>query len=93
MPVPPSILISIPQPKGEWDILLNRASINTLIRHLRACAHEVHSFFVVRFLVNRQDRAVSVWMEDCIGALAPVLWPGVALLNRPVVVIGSDFIT
>lgn len=90
MPVPPSTLISAPQPKGEWDILLNRASINTLIRHLRACGHEIHSFSDVNFLVDRQDGAVKEWIEDCVAALTPVLWSGVALLNSPVVVIGSD---
>jgi predicted NBD/HSP70 family sugar kinase len=90
MPVPPSTLISAPQPKGEWDILLNRASINTLIRHLRACGRDVHSFSDVNFLVDRQDSAVHEWMEDCVAALTPVLWSGVALLNSPVVVIGSD---
>jgi predicted NBD/HSP70 family sugar kinase len=90
IPVPPSTLISAPQPAGEWDILLNRASINTLVRHLRASGHEVHSFSDVNFLVDRQDRAVSEWMTDCVAALAPVLWSGVALLNSPVVVIASD---
>jgi predicted NBD/HSP70 family sugar kinase len=90
MPVPPSTLISAPQPKGEWDILLNRASINTLIRHLRACGHEVHSFSDVNYLVERQDRAVNEWMTDCVAALTHVLWSGFALLNCPVVVIGSD---
>ena len=90
IPVPPSTLTSAPQPNGEWDILLNRASINTLIRHLRACGHEVHSFSDVNFLVDRQDRAVNQWMTDCVAALTPVLWSGVALLNSPVVVIASD---
>jgi predicted NBD/HSP70 family sugar kinase len=90
IPVPPSTLTSAPQPNGEWDILLNRASINTLIRHLRACGHEVHSFSDVNFLVDRQDRAVNEWMTDCVAALTPVLWAGVALLNSPVVVIASD---
>lgn len=90
MPVPPSTLVSAPQPQGEWDILLNRASINTLIRHLRACGREVHSFSDVNFLVDRQDPAVNEWMEDCVAALTHVLWSGIALLNSPVVVIGSD---
>jgi predicted NBD/HSP70 family sugar kinase len=90
MPVPTSTLTSAPLPKGEWDILLNRASVNTLIRHLRACGREVHSFSDVNFLVDRQDRAVNEWMEDCVAALTHVLWSGVALLNSPVVVIGSD---
>jgi predicted NBD/HSP70 family sugar kinase len=44
----------------------------------------------VNFLVDRQDRAVNEWMKDCVAALTPVLWSGVALLNSPVVVIGSD---
>ena len=90
MPVPPSTLFSAPHPKGEWDILLNRASINTLIRHLRACGHEVRSFSDVDFLVDRQDGAVNEWLTDCVAALTHVLWSGVALLNCPVVVIGSD---
>ncbi len=90
MPVLPSTLASTPQPRGEWDILLNRASINTLIRHLRACGHGIRSFSDVEFLVDRQDRAVNEWMDDCVAALAPVLWSGVALLNSPTVVVGSD---
>jgi len=90
MPVPPSALFSAPQPAGEWDILLNRASINTLIRHLRACGHEVRSFSDVDFLVDRQERAVDEWLTDCVAALTHVIWSGVALLNCPAVVIGSD---
>jgi predicted NBD/HSP70 family sugar kinase len=90
MPVPPSTLTSAPRPKGEWDILLNRASINTLIRHLRACGHNVRSFSDVDFLVEHQDRAVNEWMEDCVAALTPVLWSAVALLDSPVVVFGTD---
>jgi len=90
IPVPPSTLTSAPQPQGEWDFLLNRASINTLVRHLRACGHEVHSFSDVNFLVDRQASAVNEWMTDCVAALTPVLWSGVALLNSPVVVIASD---
>lgn len=90
MPVLPSNLTSAPQPRGEWDILLNRASVNTLIRHLRACGHEIHSFSDVNFLVDRQEKAVDEWMKDCVAALAPVLWSGVALLNSRAVVIASD---
>lgn len=90
MPVPPSTLRSAPQPKGEWDILLNRASINTLVRHLKATGHEVGSFAQVDLLVNRQDRAVKEWMDDCVAALAPVIWSAVALLDSQAVVFGTD---
>ena len=37
MPVPPSQLASVPRPQGTWDILLSRASLNALARHLRYC--------------------------------------------------------
>lgn len=90
MPVPPSGLSSAPQPKGAWDILLNRASINTLIRHLTASGHEVLSFDDVNALVGGQDDAVNEWMDDCVTALAPVIWSSVALLDSPVVVFGTD---
>lgn len=90
IPVPPSTLPSAPQPKGEWDILLNRASINTLVRHLNACGHDVHSFSDVNVLVDRQESAVNEWMDDCVAALAPVIWSAVALLDSRVVVFGTD---
>jgi predicted NBD/HSP70 family sugar kinase len=90
MPVPPSTLNSAPQPKGEWDILLNRASINALIRHLRANGHEVGSFSDVNLMVDCQERAVNEWVDDCVAALAPVIWSAVALLDSQVVVLGTD---
>ena len=90
VPVPPSTLRSAPRPKGEWDILLNRASINTLVRHLKVCGHDVNSFADVNALIDRRERAVNEWMDDCATALAPVIWSAVALLDSPVVVFGSD---
>ncbi len=90
MPVPPSTLASAPKPKGEWDILLNRASINTLIRHLQACGHDVRSFSDVNILVELRNSAVDEWIEDCVEALAPVIWSAVALLNSSAIVLGTD---
>jgi predicted NBD/HSP70 family sugar kinase len=90
MPVPPSALASAPRPRGEWDILLNRASINTLIRHLRACGQDVQSFSDVNALVDGKDSAVNEWMDDCVAALTPIIWSAVALLDSPAVVFGTD---
>jgi predicted NBD/HSP70 family sugar kinase len=90
MPVPPSTLASAPRPRGEWDILLNRASINTLVRHLRATGHKVDSFSHVDLLVDRRERAVTEWMDDCVAALAPVIWSAVGLLDCQAVVFGTD---
>jgi len=88
--VPPSQLPSAPQPQKGWDILLNRASINTLIRHLRFRGYEVNSFANIELFVDQDNPAVDEWMTDCVAALAPVIWSGVALLNCPVVVLASD---
>jgi hypothetical protein len=88
--VPPSALPSAPLPKNGWDILLNRASINTLVRHLRFRGYEIHSFSNVEFFVDQPNSAVDEWMADCVAALTPIIWSGAALLNCPVVVIGSD---
>lgn len=90
MLVPPSSLPSAPRPNGNWDILLNRSSINTLIRHLRFKGSEVSSFSDVEYQVDSGNPAVDEWLEDCVAALAPVLSSGAALLDSPVVVIGSD---
>jgi predicted NBD/HSP70 family sugar kinase len=88
--VPQSTLPSAPQPKKAWDILLNRASINTLIRHLRYRGYEVNSFSNVEQYVDQHNPAVDEWLADCVAALTPVIWSGAALLDCPVVVVASD---
>ena len=88
--VPPSALPSAPRPLKDWDILLNRASINTLIRHLRFRGYEVHSFSNVESFVDQDNPATDEWLTDCVAALTPIIWSGAALLNCPVVVIASD---
>ncbi len=88
--VPPSALPSAPRPLKDWDILLNRASINTLIRHLRFRGYEVHSFSNVESFVDQGNPATDEWLTDCVAALTPIIWSGAALLNCPVVVIASD---
>jgi predicted NBD/HSP70 family sugar kinase len=89
-PVPPSPLASAPRPRGEWDILLNRASLNALVRHLRANGHAIDALAEVDHLVARRDRTVEEWMDDCAAALAPVIWSSVALLDCQTVVFGTD---
>ncbi len=88
--VPPSSLPSAPQPKKAWDILLNRASLNTLIRHLRFRGCAVNSFANIELLVDQGHPASEEWLGDCVAALTSIIWTGAALLNCPVVVIASD---
>ncbi|THB68045.1 MAG: ROK family protein, partial [Spirochaetaceae bacterium] len=55
MPVEPSTLKTAIKPSGEWDILLNRASLNSLRRHLHTCYPE-ESFDTRTALENSIDK-------------------------------------
>lgn len=90
MPVPPSRLPSAPQPSGPWDILLARASLNALARHLRYCGETVDTRADLEACVARRLPAVDAWIDDCIEALAPAVRAMLCVTDAPVVVIDAD---
>ena len=61
LPVPPSRLPSTPPPKGPFDILLARASVAALMRHLNWHGHKVS---------EELKQEVRQWVAKEIGALA-----------------------
>jgi predicted NBD/HSP70 family sugar kinase len=85
VPVPPSRLPSAPQPRGGQEILLGRASIAALVRHLRARGESPASIDA-----PQRTRGVEEWLEDCTSALVVPLLTARALLDVPLVVIDSD---
>jgi predicted NBD/HSP70 family sugar kinase len=90
MPVPPSRLPSAPQPSGPWDILLARASLNALARHLRYCGEAVDTRADLEACVARGMPAVDAWIDDCIEALAPAVRAMLCVTDAPAVVIDAD---
>lgn len=86
----PSSLPSAVQPKGRWDILLNRTALNALARHLRHNGAKVDSASELQSVMADYPRAVDEWLDDCVDALMPAIWGGRALLEAPVVVIDTD---
>lgn len=90
MPVPPSRLPSAPEPSGPWDILLARASLNALARHLRYCGEAVDTRADLEACVARGTPAVDAWIDDCIEALAPAVRAMLCVTDAPVVVIDAD---
>ncbi|AOJ72753.1 MULTISPECIES: ROK family protein [Burkholderia] len=90
MPVPPSRLPSVPKPRGAWDILITRASLNGLVRHLRYCGEKVESRADLEACIARGAKAVDEWIDDCVDALAPALRAALAVLESPVVVLDAD---
>jgi predicted NBD/HSP70 family sugar kinase/biotin operon repressor len=90
MPVPPSHLASAHPPAGRWDLLLSRASLNALTRHLRHAGATVESHADLERHIRAHHPAVEEWVEDCIDALTPALRSALCILDVPVVVFDAD---
>jgi len=90
MPVPPSALASAHPPKGRWDMLLSRASLNALARHLRHAGAAVDSHADLERHIRAHHPAVEEWVDDCIDALTPAVRSALCILDVPVVVFDAD---
>ncbi|GAA4347259.1 ROK family protein [Variovorax defluvii] len=90
MPVPPSRLDSAPAPVRRWDILLSRASLNALARHLRHHGLAVKDHAELEACVQAGRAEVQDWLDDCVDALVPSIRASLAVLDLPVVVIDCD---
>ncbi|MBR0568716.1 ROK family protein [Azoarcus sp. L1K30] len=90
MPVLPGSLPSSPRSAGKWDLLLSRASLNALSRHLRHAGESVETHAALARLVGAGHPAVNEWLDDCIDALAPALQSALCMLDVPRVIIDAD---
>jgi predicted NBD/HSP70 family sugar kinase len=91
MPVPPSRLATAPQPTRPLDILLTRASVNSLVRHLRATAGiEIADRAGLDEAVERHPGPAREWLEDCADALVGPLLSIGCVLDVQAVVIDGD---
>jgi predicted NBD/HSP70 family sugar kinase len=90
MPVAPSRLKQTPPPGRPSDILLNRASVTGLVRHLRANGVTVASSRDFEAALETQSALVGEWLEDCAEALTnPLLSIAVLLDLRAIVIDGN----
>ncbi|WP_322104497.1 ROK family transcriptional regulator [Paraburkholderia sp. J41] len=90
MPVPPGRLPSAYRPSGQWDILLSRASLIALRRHLQYSGETIDSRADLEACIARDHPAVQEWLDDCIDALAPALRAALCVLDVPAVVLDAD---
>lgn len=89
MPVAPSRLASAPRPERGMDILLNRASVGALIRHLRHAGVAVSTIAGLDAAIPHHPDPVREWLEDCADALVyPVLSIAGVLDPQAVVIAG-----
>lgn len=90
MPVPASHLPSAPAPAGKWTMLLARASLNALVRHLRWHGERLDTHVDLGPFIRDGHPAVDEWLQDCVDALAPSVRSAHCMLDVPVVVLDAD---
>jgi predicted NBD/HSP70 family sugar kinase len=90
MPVSYSKLNSIPQPSAPYDTLLNRASIHSLIRHLRHNGIRITNVSELPKVLDSARGLVQEWMDDCINALIFALLSIYSVIDVEATVIDSD---
>lgn len=93
IPVSPSTLSSAPPPSlRDSDILINRASLNSLRRHLKLCYPE--EAFDTRLnleqAVRNKPDVIDEWVDDCLDAIIPVILTGKAFIDFETVVLSAN---
>ncbi len=74
MPVAPSKLSSALQPNSPYDVLLSRASVSALLRHLNHRGFAIKTQSELEGSLAGAGEAVAEWIEDCADALVvPIL--------------------
>jgi predicted NBD/HSP70 family sugar kinase len=90
MPVERSRLESAPEPRRTHEILLTRASVNSLIRHLRASGLKVFSQRDLEEVLDNPPGPVDEWLDDCADALVVPLLSAASLMDAEAIVIDGD---
>ncbi|QDG76749.1 ROK family transcriptional regulator [Labrenzia sp. PHM005] len=90
IPVPPSTLPTANPPRQKWDILLARASLVALARHLAPEDFSSLSRTDLREAAETGGTKFQEWTTDCVEALALGMRSAYSLLDMPLVVIDSD---
>lgn len=90
MPVPPSRLATAPRPSRGSDILLNRASVNALVRHLRRNGVPVAANLDLEREIPAHPELVGEWLEDCADALINPLLCISSLLDLQAIVVDGN---
>lgn len=86
-PVTHSTLNSVAKPAGKFEVLLHRASIYTLVNHLRSNGFQITRVRDLDPMPEKARTLVSEWQEDCADALAQAIIGSIALVDLEAVVI------
>jgi predicted NBD/HSP70 family sugar kinase len=86
-PVTHSTLSSVPKPAGKFEVLLHRASIYTLVHHLRTNGIDIRRVRDLDPMPPAARTFVSEWQDDCADALAQAIIGSIAVIDVEAVVI------
>jgi len=90
MPTVPSRLATAPPSGRASDILLARASLSALIRHLIGSGVVIASRADLDRAIPAHPGLVGQWLEDCAEALVNPLLSAACLLDLQSIVLGGD---
>jgi predicted NBD/HSP70 family sugar kinase len=86
-PVTPSLLSTVPAPKGPFEILLHRASIYVLTNHLRQNGVPIKRALELNLMADRAEPFLTEWIQDCADSLAQAIVGAIAVVDVSGVVI------
>ena len=89
MPVPKSSLSSSADAQG-WTTLVDRASINSLIKHLIFHKVNIHHISQLADIIDEHRSLIHEWMLDCADSLIYMIHSSISLLDLEKVIIDSD---
>lgn len=92
LPVPHSTLDSS-GPNKNWDSLVNRASIATLIKHLQYHQVAIEHINELPTIIDQHRALVHDWMVDCADSLLYSIQACISFLDLEAVVIDSELPT
>ena len=90
LPVARSSLGSAPAPRGPYEVLLTRASIAALVRHLTWLGHPVHNLEMLPAAIEACPTGFTEWLDDCVEALIGPIMSAQALLDVSNIVLDGD---
>ena len=90
IPTSPSRLAGALQPEGPFDLLMSRASVGSLARHLRVHGLSIANRADLETASRGRADLVDAWLDDCADSLVHPLQSIGAVLDIDAIVIDGD---
>ena len=89
MPVPRSTLDTAPENDGAYEMLLDRASLFCLVRHLNDHGIKISDINELDSVMDKARPLIQEWLEDCADALVYVFMSAIGILDFESIVLDA----